>query len=93
MGQKSNPIGNRLGFIHGWDSNWYGGNDYKDKIVEDDKRIVSSFNKKTLNLMDKFGHKKDGWHFPFYVDAESRSHLKWRLKQMFPEYKEFIFKD
>ena len=37
MGQKTNPIGNRLGFIHGWDSNWYGGEDYKDKIVEDDK--------------------------------------------------------
>jgi small subunit ribosomal protein S3 len=35
MGQKTNPIGNRLGFIHGWESNWYGGNDYKDKIVED----------------------------------------------------------
>ena len=28
MGQKTNPIGNRLGFIRGWDSNWYGGNDY-----------------------------------------------------------------
>ncbi|MBW7868122.1 MAG: 30S ribosomal protein S3 [Brumimicrobium sp.] len=37
MGQKTNPIGNRLGFIHGWDSNWYGGFDYSDKIVEDDK--------------------------------------------------------
>ena len=37
MGQKTNPIGSRLGFIHGWESNWYGGNDYKDKIVEDDK--------------------------------------------------------
>ncbi|MEX1001217.1 MAG: 30S ribosomal protein S3 [Crocinitomicaceae bacterium] len=37
MGQKTNPIGNRLGFIKGWDSNWYGGNDYSDKIVEDDK--------------------------------------------------------
>lgn len=37
MGQKTNPIGNRLGFIQGWDSNWYGGRDYKDKIVEDDK--------------------------------------------------------
>lgn len=37
MGQKTNPIGNRLGFIHGWDSNWYGGDDYSDKIVEDDK--------------------------------------------------------
>ena len=37
MGQKPNPIGNRLGFIQGWDSNWYGGKNYKDKIVEDDK--------------------------------------------------------
>jgi small subunit ribosomal protein S3 len=37
MGQKCNPIGNRLGFIKGWDSNWYGGNNYGDKILEDDK--------------------------------------------------------
>lgn len=37
MGQKTNPIGNRLGFIRGWDSNWYGGNNYADKIEEDDK--------------------------------------------------------
>ena len=37
MGQKTNPIGNRLGYIHGWESNWYGGTDYGDKIVEDDK--------------------------------------------------------
>lgn len=37
MGQKCNPIGNRLGFIKGWDSNWYGGNNYVDKLVEDDK--------------------------------------------------------
>ena len=37
MGQKANPIGNRLGFIKGWDSNWFGGNDYSEKLVEDDK--------------------------------------------------------
>ncbi|MBS1653068.1 MAG: 30S ribosomal protein S3 [Bacteroidetes bacterium] len=37
MGQKANPIGLRLGIIKGWDSNWFGGKDYKDKIVEDDK--------------------------------------------------------
>ena len=37
MGQKVNPIANRLGFIKGWDSNWYGGNDYGDKLVEDHK--------------------------------------------------------
>ena len=37
MGQKTNPIGNRLGFIRGWDSNWYGGRNYGDKIAEDDQ--------------------------------------------------------
>ena len=35
MGQKVNPIGNRLGIIKGWDSNWYGGKDYTVKLVED----------------------------------------------------------
>ena len=37
MGQKTNPIGNRLGFIRGWDSNWFGGRNYGDKIAEDAK--------------------------------------------------------
>ena len=37
MGQKTNPIGLRLGIIKGWDSNWYGGKDFSAKIVEDDK--------------------------------------------------------
>lgn len=37
MGQKVNPIGNRLGIIKGWDSNWYGGNNYGDKLHEDYK--------------------------------------------------------
>ncbi len=37
MGQKVNPIGIRLGIIKGWDSNWFGGRRYADKIVEDDK--------------------------------------------------------
>jgi len=37
MGQKTNPIGNRLGFIMGWESSWYGGNNYAEKLVEDDK--------------------------------------------------------
>ena len=37
MGQKTNPIGNRLGIIRGWDSNWYGGRKFEQKIVEDDK--------------------------------------------------------
>jgi small subunit ribosomal protein S3 len=37
MGQKVNPISNRLGIIKGWESNWYGGKDYTDKLIEDDK--------------------------------------------------------
>ena len=37
MGQKVNPIGFRLGVIKGWDSNWFGGKDYSEKLVEDDK--------------------------------------------------------
>lgn len=37
MGQKVNPIANRLGIIRGWDSNWYGGNNYGATILEDDK--------------------------------------------------------
>lgn len=37
MGQKANPISNRLGIIRGWDSNWYGGKNYSEKLVEDYK--------------------------------------------------------
>ena len=37
MGQKVNPIGLRLGIIKGWDSNWYGGKDFGQKLVEDEK--------------------------------------------------------
>ncbi len=35
MGQKTNPIGNRLGIIKGWESNWFGGRDMAAKVVED----------------------------------------------------------
>ncbi len=37
MGQKTNPIGNRLGIIKGWESNWYAGKDYGAKVVADEK--------------------------------------------------------
>lgn len=38
MGQKANPIGNRLGIIRGWDSNWYGNSkDYSKRLIEDNK--------------------------------------------------------
>ena len=35
MGQKVNPISNRLGIIRGWDSNWFGGKSFGDNLVED----------------------------------------------------------
>ncbi|WP_109832163.1 30S ribosomal protein S3 [Reichenbachiella versicolor] len=37
MGQKVNPVGFRLGVVKGWDSNWYGGKTFPDKLVEDTK--------------------------------------------------------
>jgi small subunit ribosomal protein S3 len=37
MGQKVNPIGFRLGIVKGWESNWYGGKTFADKLVEDEQ--------------------------------------------------------
>ena len=37
MGQKVNPVSNRLGIIRGWDSNWYFGKNYGDTLLEDSK--------------------------------------------------------
>ena len=37
MGQKTNPIANRLGIIRGWDSNWYPGKESGKNLVEDEK--------------------------------------------------------
>lgn len=37
MGQKINPIANRLGIIRGWDSNWFGGSNFGENILEDSK--------------------------------------------------------
>ena len=38
MGQKTNPIGARLGIIRGWESNWYGNKrDFSTKLIEDNK--------------------------------------------------------
>ncbi|MCL4129572.1 UNVERIFIED_CONTAM: hypothetical protein GTU68_033451 [Idotea baltica] len=38
MGQKTNPIGNRLGIIRGWESNWYGdSSNFSEKLIEDEK--------------------------------------------------------
>ncbi|MFH1196375.1 MAG: 30S ribosomal protein S3 [bacterium] len=35
MGQKTHPIGFRLGIIRGWDSNWYESKSYAKKLLED----------------------------------------------------------
>jgi len=37
MGQKINPISLRLGIVRGWDSSWFGGKTFSDKLVEDQK--------------------------------------------------------
>ncbi len=37
MGQKTNPIGLRVGIIRGWDSNWYENKSYASKLKEDDR--------------------------------------------------------
>lgn len=37
MGQKTHPIGLRLGIIKGWESNWFGGKDFSAKLIEDEK--------------------------------------------------------
>jgi small subunit ribosomal protein S3 len=37
MGQKVNPIGFRLGVVKGWDSNWFGGKNFAEKLIEDEK--------------------------------------------------------
>ena len=41
MGQKVNPISNRLGIIRGWESNWFGGKNFGDNLVED--RIIRKY--------------------------------------------------
>ncbi len=37
MGQKTHPVGFRVGVIRGWDSNWYENKSYALKLKEDDK--------------------------------------------------------
>ena len=51
MGQKTNPISNRIGITRGWDSNWCGGN-YAERIKEDydiRKYLVSRLAKASLS--------------------------------------------
>lgn len=52
MGQKVNPISNRLGIIRGWDSNWFGGRKYGDTILEDSK-LRKYLNVRIANLNEK----------------------------------------
>ena len=50
MGQKVNPISNRLGIIRGWDSNWFGGKSFGENLVEDQK-IRKYLNKRLEKAM------------------------------------------
>ena len=45
MGQKVNPISNRLGIVRGWESNWFGGKNFGENIVED-RQIREYLNKR-----------------------------------------------
>ena len=44
MGQKTNPISNRIGITRGWVSNWCAGN-YAEKLAEDYKIRKSLVNR------------------------------------------------
>ncbi len=35
MGQKTNPVGFRLGIVRDWESNWFGGRKFGDKLKDD----------------------------------------------------------
>ena len=37
MGQKTHPVGLRVGIIRGWDSNWYENKSYAAKLKEDER--------------------------------------------------------
>jgi len=37
LGQKTHPIGLRLGIVKGWESNWFGGKDFSGKLIEDEQ--------------------------------------------------------
>ena len=47
MGQKVNAIGFRVGINKTWDSRWYAGDDYADKLHEDFK--ITKYLKKQLD--------------------------------------------
>jgi small subunit ribosomal protein S3 len=47
MGQKTHPIGIRLGIIKGWDSNWFGGKSFASKLIED-KQIRTYLNARLM---------------------------------------------
>ncbi len=52
MGQKSNPIVLRVGIIKSWESNWYGGKNFPEKIIEDNmirKYLQDRFPKNTIS--------------------------------------------
>ncbi|MDR0548780.1 MAG: KH domain-containing protein, partial [Deltaproteobacteria bacterium] len=62
MGQKTHPLGFRLGVIKTWSSRWYAGRDFGHLVVED--RKIRDFVKKKLEAagisnieIERFGYK------------------------------------
>ncbi len=47
MGQKTNPIGLRLGIVRTWDSKWFAAKNYSDVLEED--LIIKKYIRKRLN--------------------------------------------
>ncbi len=47
MGQKTNPIGFRVGIMRGWESNWYESKSYASKLLED-KKLRSYINNRLI---------------------------------------------
>jgi small subunit ribosomal protein S3 len=48
LGQKTHPVGFRVGIIKGWDSNWYENKSYAPKLLED-KKLRGYVRKRLMN--------------------------------------------
>ena len=71
MGQKINPIANRLGIIRGWDSNWFGGSNFGDSILEDSK-IREYLDARFKNYIEKPGRNASKKEFTSVYEYVSR---------------------
>ena len=71
MGQKVNPIGLRLGIVRGWESNWYGGKEFGEKLS---RRQSASVNTSThecrragiSKILDRANAQANHYHGPHF---------------------------